>query len=221
MLAGVVNAPSRLAPTRNLAAARAPRRLVLHDDGRERLHHRGASARAVRPARVRLGPRDNVPTGTYFADWVLPEASDRADEGYGQRRIRTTLEGDLQRAAVRAVRRAGLGRTQAALVAMRLDGRVVAMVGGRDYAREPVQPRHPGAPPARLGVQALRLSRRLPRRLPARTRSVNDAPIRLGDWSPRNYGERYRGAITAARRGRHVEQLGGGADCPSGSAATM
>ena len=96
-----------------------------------------AEAEDVRPARVRRGPRDNVPTGTYFADWVLPAASDLADEGYGQRRIRTTLEGDMQRAAVRAVRRAGLGRSQAALVAMRLDGRVVAMVGGKDYARSP------------------------------------------------------------------------------------
>ena len=24
---------------------------------------------------------------------------------------------------------------------------------------------------------------------------VNDAPIRLGDWRPRNYGDSYRGAI--------------------------
>ena len=50
------------------------------------------------PARVRRGPRDDVPTGTYFADWVLPQASELADEGYGQRLVQTTLEGDLQRA---------------------------------------------------------------------------------------------------------------------------
>jgi penicillin-binding protein 1A len=136
MLAGVVNIPSRLAPTTNLAAARRRAELVLNAMV-ECGFITQAQRDAVRPARVRLGPRDDTPTGTYFADWVMREASTGTDEDYGNRRIRTTLEGNLQRAALRAVRRAGLGRTQAALVAMRLDGRVVAMVGGRDYAESP------------------------------------------------------------------------------------
>ena len=164
MLAAVVNAPSRLAPTENLAGARDRARLRAAHDGRGRLHHR--SAAWLPPARrgSAAARDDDVPTGTYFADWVMPQATDMSEEGYGERFVRTTLEGDMQRAAVRTIRRAGLGRAQAALVAMRLDGRVVAMVGGKDYARKPVQPRRPGPPPAGLGVQAVRLSRRLPRR---------------------------------------------------------
>jgi penicillin-binding protein 1A len=154
-----------------------------------------AQADAVRPARVRQGPRDNVPTGTYFADWVLPDASDMADEGYGQRRIRTTLEGDLQRAAVRAIRRAGLGRTQAALVAMRLDGRVVAMVGGRDYAQSPfnraTQARRQPGSAFKIFVYLAAFRAGLMPETP-----VSDIPIRLGDWQPRNYGDSYRGPIT-------------------------
>ena len=38
-------------------------------------------------------------------------------------------------------------------------GEVRAMVGGRDYATQPVQPRHPGPAPAGLGVQAVHARR--------------------------------------------------------------
>ncbi|HKR25746.1 MAG TPA: transglycosylase domain-containing protein, partial [Allosphingosinicella sp.] len=194
MLAGVVNAPTRLAPTRDLDAARARARLVLAEMV-EGGFITAEEAEDVRPARVRRGPRDNVPTGTYFADWVLPAASDLADEGYGQRRIRTTLEGDMQRAAVRAVRRAGLGRSQAALVAMRLDGRVVAMVGGKDYARSPfnraTQARRQPGSAFKLFVYLAAFRAGLDPNTP-----VDDMPIRLGDWAPRNYGDSYRGRMT-------------------------
>jgi penicillin-binding protein 1A len=191
MLAGVVNAPSRLAPSSHLEAARARARLVL-----AAMHEVGfltdAQLAAVRPARLHLGPRDDVPTGTYFADWVLPQAADLADEGYGQRLVQTTLEGDLQRLAVRAVRRAGIGRAQAALVAMRLDGRVVAMVGGKDYAQSPfnraVQARRQPGSAFKLFVYLAAFRHGLTPSTP-----VNDIPIRIGDWSPQNYGGAYRG----------------------------
>ena len=194
MLAGVVNAPTRLAPTRNLDAARSRARLVLREMV-ESGYITEEELGGVRQARVRRGPRDAVPTGTYFADWVLPEASDLADEGYGQRRIRTTLEGDLQRAAVRAVRRAGLGRAQAALVAMRLDGRVVAMVGGKDYAVSPfnraTQARRQPGSAFKIFVYLAAFRAGLTPDMP-----VDDVPIRLGNWQPRNYGDSYRGRMT-------------------------
>ena len=191
MLAGVVNAPSRLAPSSHLDAARERAQLVLGA-----MHELGfltdSQLAAVQPARLRLGPRDDVPTGTYFADWVLPQAADMTDEGYGQRQVQTTLEGDLQRLAVRSVRRAGLGRAQAALVAMRLDGRVVAMVGGRDYAQSPfnraVQARRQPGSAFKLFVYLAAFRHGLTPSTP-----VNDVPIRLGSWSPQNYGGAYRG----------------------------
>jgi penicillin-binding protein 1A len=193
MLAAVVNAPSRLAPTRNLEAARRRAGLVLRTMT-EVGYISDAEMAAVRPARVRQGPRDDVPTGTYFADWVLPQANDLADDGYGQRLIQTTLEGDLQRLAVRTVRRAGLGRAQVALVAMRLDGRVVAMVGGRDYAvsqfnRATQAQRQPGSA-FKLFVYLAAFRAGLTPDSP-----VNDSPIRVAGWQPRNYGDSYRGAI--------------------------
>ena len=41
---------------------------------------------------------------------------------------------------------------------MKPDGAVSALIGGIDYQDIGVQPRHPGAPPARFGLQAFRLS---------------------------------------------------------------
>ena len=194
MLAGLVNAPSRLAPTSNLEGAQERSRLVMRemvDAGfitEEELED-------LSPARLRRGPRDNVPTGTYFADWVIPQATELAEGSYGERQVVTTLEGDLQRIAVRAVRRAGLGGAQAALVAMRLDGRVVAMVGGRDYEgsafnRATQARRQPGSAFKLFVYLAAFRNGYTP------TTPVNDVPIRLDDWSPANYGDEYRGRIT-------------------------
>src|SRR6476661_9906182 len=72
MLAGMVQAPSRLAPTHNLAGAQKRSRLVLKamaDTGAISAA-RAASARMARPSTQSF----KVPTGSYFADWVTPYA---------------------------------------------------------------------------------------------------------------------------------------------------
>ncbi len=193
MLAGVVNAPTRLAPTRNIEGARDRGRLVLRAMAEAGYITEDELAEA-RPARVRRGPRDDVPVGTYFADWVVPQAADLAEGSYGERQVLTTLEGDLQRLAARTVRRAGLGGAQAALIAMRLDGRVVAMVGGRDYARSPfnraTQARRQPGSAFKLFVYLAAFRAGYTPATP-----VDDRPIRLGGWQPRNYGDSYRGRI--------------------------
>src|SRR3546814_1276173 len=64
-------------------------------------------------------------------------ARDSAGEVRDEMTVRTTLDMRLQKAAERAVRRAGLRQAQVALVAMKPDGSVVAMVGGKSYADSP------------------------------------------------------------------------------------
>src|SRR5690606_7761493 len=66
-----------------------------------------------------------------------PEARSLAEVGYGGQTVRTTLDSRLQTAARRAVERAPPGGAQVALVAMRPNGEVVAMIGGPDYAKSP------------------------------------------------------------------------------------
>ena len=193
MLAGMVQAPSRLAPTRNLAAAQKRSRLVLQemaDNG----YISQAKAEATKSARP-VGARSSVPTGTYFADWVAPQAAQAFDADYGEVRVPTTLDADLQRLAVRAVANARIGDAQAALVAMRPDGRVVAMVGGRNYGKSPFNRatqarRQPGSAFKLFVYLAALRAGYTPDSI------IEDKPISLEGWSPGNNDGVYRGSIT-------------------------
>ncbi len=194
MLAGLVKAPSRLDPTDNLEGAQERSEVVMRamvEAGflTEEEHDE------LSPATLRLGPQDEVPTGTYFADWVLPEASELAEDSYGERMVRTTLDGDLQRLAVRSIRNAGLGGAQVALVAMRPDGRVVAMVGGKDYSKSPfnraTQARRQPGSAFKLFVYLAALRSGL-----TPNSTVEDQPLRIDDWAPENYEGNYRGTIS-------------------------
>lgn len=193
MLAGMVKAPSRLAPTRNYKLARERGRVVIAsmiDQG----YITQREARRLKPARLRVERTKVVPTGTYFADWVLPMARARGEIGYGDQQVETTLETRLQTLALQTVRRAGLGRAQVALVAMRPDGRVVAMVGGRDYAKSPfnraTQARRQPGSAFKLFVYLAALRAGMTPESP-----IADTPLRVDDWQPRNYGDRYRGTL--------------------------
>src|SRR3569623_181670 len=96
MLAGKVKAPPSLAPPRTLAASRARTKLVMAAMVREGVITQ-AKARTLRPARLHVArDRDNLPSGAYFADWVMPAARAGGDEGYGERQVQTTLEARLQ-----------------------------------------------------------------------------------------------------------------------------
>jgi len=198
MLAGMVKAPSRLAPTHNLKLARARAKVVIGAMVRDGIIT-ARSARLIKPASLRVERQRAVPTGTYFADWVLPAARARVQEGegeaYGEQTVETTLESRLQKLALQSVRRAGLGKAQVALVAMRPDGRVVAMVGGRDYARSPfnraTQARRQPGSTFKLFVYLAALRAGM-----HPDDVVEDRPLRIGDWQPKNYGDRYRGTMT-------------------------
>jgi penicillin-binding protein 1A len=191
MLAGMVQAPSRLAPTHNLAGAQKRSELVLKamaDTGAI-----GRSRASVRPARP-VVRASHVPTGSYFADWVTPYAQQAQDPDFGEVRVRTTLDWTLQRIAERALRGAPAG-AQAALVAMRPDGRVVAMVGGRSYAQSPFNRvtqarRQPGSAFKLFVYLAAMRSGWTPDSL------IEDKPITIRGWTPENHDRVYRGKIT-------------------------
>jgi penicillin-binding protein 1A len=193
MLAGMVQAPSRLAPTHNLPAAQKRARLVLAAMADTHMIS-PARARATIPARP-VGQGAKVPTGTYFADWVAPVASQAFEADFGEVRVRTTLDRDLQRLAVRALGRAPIGNAQAALVAMRPDGRVVAMVGGKSYSQSPFNRvtqarRQPGSAFKLFVYLAALRSGWTPDSI------IEDRPITVDGWTPVNSDRIYRGPIT-------------------------
>ena len=135
MLAGLLQAPSRYAPTKHYDRARARMDLVVAAMVRDG-YLTQAEADALPDPRIDVRTRDdNLPTGTYFADWALPLAREGMEASYSAQVLTTTLDARLQSLANRVVGRAPLGGAQVALVAMRRNGEVVAMVGGRDYGK--------------------------------------------------------------------------------------
>ncbi len=194
MLAGLVQAPSRLAPTRNPKAAQKRAKMVITAMAAAGFID-AAKARATEPARLDVRTRNTVPTGTYFADWAMPAARDLAGATYGEQKITTTLDSRLQRIARTVVSNAGIGTAQVALVAMRQNGDVVAMVGGRSYDKSPFNRatqarRQPGSTFKLFVYLAALRSGMTPESM------IDDSPITDGGYKPKNSGERYRGQIT-------------------------
>ena len=72
MLAGLVQAPSRFAPTRHYDRAAKRMKLVVGSMV-EAGYLTPAEARRMRPPPLDVRPDRTIPTGTYFADWALPQ----------------------------------------------------------------------------------------------------------------------------------------------------
>lgn len=194
MLAGLVKAPSALAPSRNLARAQARSKLVLAAMA-ETGAITPAKARATAPATLDLYDRSTLPNGTYFADWALPQARAKAEDAYGDATVVTTLDAKLQKLARAAVGRAALGKAQVALVAMRTNGDVVAMIGGRSYETSPFNRatqarRQPGSTFKLFVYLAALRSGMTP------DSTIDDSPIVDGGYRPKNSSAHYRGEIT-------------------------
>jgi penicillin-binding protein 1A len=115
--------------------------------------------------------------------------------------VQTTLDPVLQREAeatlarVLAEQGGAVKASQGALVSMRPDGAVLAMVGGTDYRssqfnRATQALRQPGSAFKTFVFLAAFEAGLTP------DASFVDGPIRIGKWSPGNYNDKYYGAVT-------------------------
>lgn len=205
MLAGLLKAPTRLAPTRDLTAARARAAVVLNNMVAAGFINeavaKGAKARpaSLRRSRSRSGP--SARPARYYADWVVDRLTDYLGPTERSLVITTTLDRDMQNAAEAAMAKmfAATGQKsrigQGALLAMTPNGAVRAMVGGRDYRKSQYNRatqarRQPGSafkPVVYLaGLEA---------GLHPNSKFI-DKPITVDGWSPKNYAGKYRGRIT-------------------------
>jgi penicillin-binding protein 1A len=201
VIAGLLKAPTRFSPAngRDRAVARAAQVL-------DNMVEAGFISTADATAAEKQGSvlaSVGRPGSRYFADWIADQIREFAGAGDRDVTIRTTLDPRLQAAAEAAITdvlaRSGAKNavSQGALVALSPDGAVRAMVGGRDYGqsqfnRATQAQRQPGSafkPFVYLaGLEAgLRP-----------TDHFVDAPIRVGDWQPHNYTNRYQGDMTMA-----------------------
>ena len=194
MLAGLVQAPSRLDPTKNYDGASRRMAVVvgaLEDAG----YIDAAEAARMKPPRLDVRTKQDLPTGTYFADWALPQARALTEANYAKTTLTTTLDSRMQAVARQAVASARLGGAQVALVAMRPNGEVVAMIGGKDYAQSSFNrvtqaKRQPGST-FKLFVYLAALRAGL-----SPDDLIDNTAIDYGTYRPKNAKENYSSSIT-------------------------
>jgi penicillin-binding protein 1A len=200
LLAGLVQSPSRLAPTRNPDGAERRARVVLTDMAEQKLVGEDAARFALaHPARaVKLAGADSV---NYVADWIMDAVDDlvgRFDQDIVvETSIDPALQGPAERALAETLAQKGekLGIGEGALVAMTPDGVVRALVGGKSYAdsqfdRAIAAKRQPGSA-FKPFVYLTALEHGL---TPDTVRE--DAPITVKGWKPENYEHEYMGPVT-------------------------
>lgn len=200
MLAGLVQAPSRLAPNRNPEAAERRAQLVIAAMVYQGFITEGSAKTAlVQPAEA--VEREGANTIAYSADYVMDVLDDFIGTVDGDITVLTSIDPRIQTAAEaalsEALAREGVrqGVTQGAMVAMAPDGALQALVGGRSYARSQFNRataarRQPGSsfkPFVYLAAIEAGLT-------PDTIR--DDSPVNVRGWSPENYSRDYRGPVS-------------------------
>ncbi|NRB35889.1 MAG: transglycosylase domain-containing protein [Rhodobacteraceae bacterium] len=210
MLAGLLVAPTRYAPTANLTRSQN-RAGVIVGLMEEQGYLTAAQATQARTQPAALSQAAAEKAGGYFADWVMDTAPGfLTSETTEDVIMRTTLDLEIQRAAEEALAFVFTemvsegSKAQAAIVVMSADGAVRGMVGGRKtkvsgaFNRATQALRQTGsafkpfvyATALELGASPLD--------------TVIDEPYCLnipgsGEWCPRNYTNQFYGRVTLTR----------------------
>ncbi|MEZ5847159.1 MAG: PBP1A family penicillin-binding protein [Geminicoccaceae bacterium] len=196
MIAGLLKAPSRYAPSSDLELAKARARTVLNsmvETGSIDAEDAEAAARE----RIEVPARGRGDVGGYFVDFVLDGLTEHLGKPEDDWVISTTLDPRMQTIVERAVS-ARLGdhpSLQAAVVLIDIHGGIRAMAGGRSYRGDPFNRaasshRQPGS-----AFKPFVYLAALDRGWHADS-MIEDAPVRVDNWEPKNSGERYFGEVT-------------------------
>jgi penicillin-binding protein 1A len=202
ILAGLLKAPSRYAPTSNLALAQKRGRVVLNAMLSEGYITKtdiemqsGLSVTRPQPKPIKSD------SGRYFVDWVISESAKILSMPEQHIIIETTLDPDLQnasqRALINAAKRYGTDKnfSQGGSISLGGDGAVYAMVGGVNYRQSQFN----------RATQALRSPGSALKPfiyLVALEQGWNpddlilDAPLEGEDYAPENYNKQYYGEVT-------------------------
>jgi penicillin-binding protein 1A len=203
VLAGLMKAPSKLAPDRNPEGAAERAAQVIAAMAQEgHITEAMAKIALARPAKAR---RDQgAGSINYAADYVMDMLDDTVGAIDQDIVVTTTLDRNLQLAAERAIteeldkKGEKYEVTQGALVALDTNGAIHALVGGRNYGdsqynRAVAAKRQPGSafkPFVYLAALEHGLS-------PNDVRE--DAPLNVKGWQPENYSREYFGPVTLTR----------------------
>lgn len=205
VLAGLLKAPSRYAPTSNPDDAGARARLVLDAMVAAKFLTPEDARKALAEPVYLSQPRFSA--APYFVDNALREAAELAHGYDADLIVETTFDPRVQR-GVETGFAAGLALAplepgvEAAIVVLDRGGAVRAMIGGLDYRRSQFNRvtqarRQPGSsfkPIVYLAALEAGMTA---------ADMVEDAPITIGGWSPGNFKDRYHGVVSLSEALTH------------------
>lgn len=200
VIAGLLKAPSRYSPLNDPEASHKRTVEVLQNMVEAGYIDQPTADYAALAGAAQMVRRP-LPAGRYFADWVMAHLEELGEVQGKDIVVRTTLDIGLQRKAEAELKAlldgpgAKAGATQGAVVVLSPDGAVRALVGGKEYDdsqfnRATQGLRQPGSsfkPFVYLAAMEKGFS-------PSDV--FEDAPIKLGNWSPGNYNGKFEGPMS-------------------------
>jgi penicillin-binding protein 1A len=200
LLAGLLKAPSRYAPTRSVRLASARADEVL-DNMVEAGFLTEEEAEAAGRAPLKLRAKGDETGYPYAVDWVAELLPEYVGEHEGDLIVDTTIDANLQRVSQEELREMldsegrKLKAGEGAVVVLDPVGGVKALVGGRSYRSSPFDRaikslRQPGSAFKPFVYLAALESGYTPDSL------AYDGPVNIGGWQPSNYTNRYKGEVT-------------------------
>ncbi|MCB1428553.1 MAG: PBP1A family penicillin-binding protein, partial [Nitratireductor sp.] len=199
-IAGLLKAPSRLSPARDPKAAEERAQVVLGAMRREGFvtDREAAQAMSMQPGRAK---RYWSGSQHYVADMIMQQLPALIGKVSKDVIVDTTVDLDLQRNGEEILREMLDGEgakknvSQAALVALDGTGAIRALIGGREYSQSQFNratdaKRQPGSAFKPIVYLAALEAGRSPDSV------RQDAPVKIGNWTPENYDRKYRGPVT-------------------------
>lgn len=207
LIAGLPQAPSIYSPYNDLELAKQRRAQVLTRMYKMRYITKQEYQQALDEP-VRLNSNPNIYTlnrAPYFVDYVMSELEslgfDETEISQGGYKVVTTLNYKAQQAAENAIQKNltawGLTKDQqqAAVFSFSpISGEILTYIGGKNYGKSQfdrvTQAVRPPGSAFKPFVYAAAIEKGW-----QPTDIIEDTPVHFSDWSPRNYGGRYRGRI--------------------------
>lgn len=207
LIAGLPQAPSVYNPFNNMDLAVKRRDQVLMRMYKMRYITKDEYEKAKKE-KVKLGKVPQYYTtnrAPYFCDYVMKELEklgfDETEIANGGYKVVTTLDYKAQKAADEAISRnlRGWGlngdNNQAAVFSFSpVDGKILVYSGGKDYSKSQYDRVTQAVRPPGSAFKPIVYAAAMEKGITPNT-MIEDRPITIGQWSPHNYGNRYRGKI--------------------------
>jgi penicillin-binding protein 1A len=201
MLAGLLKAPSHYSPDNDPKLTMERTHTVILTMVEAGYLKPGSEKMAIAPLPKREYNVSGSSTMRYYADWIMSQVDSYTGNTSQDLVIDTTLDAGIQDYASKQVKNViekdgpKLKVSQGALITMRPDGAVVAMVGGKEYTesqynRAVISTRQPGSS-FKLFVYLAALENGY-----TPNTTVLDAPISIGSYAPANYDGKYHGNLS-------------------------